>query len=208
MSTHLLLGCKGCGSAVVECALALGDVHYDYEEVDYSAASTTRDRLLSFNPLGQVPVLITPAGQVLTESAAILHYLDGLAPRSSLIPAPGSPVRANFYRWLFFLVAAVYPTFTYGDDPHKWVRDDAAAKQLRDSTDRHRQTLWRQVENAIVGPWFLGESVSALDLYLAVMAYWRPGPKWFEAHTPKITAIKANVIALPRFAPVIARNFA
>ena len=207
-SRHLLIGCKGCGSAIVECALTLADIAFDYEEVDYSAVSTTRDRLLALNPLGQVPVLVTPGGAVLTESAAIVHYIDGLAPHAGLIPAPGDATRTQFYRWLIFLVAAVYPTFTYGDDPQKWVSDTAAAKQLRDSTDRHRQTLWRQIESAIEGPWFLGAKNTALDLYLTVMTHWRPGPKWFEVHTPKIMAIRSRVLAWPQLAPVIARNFA
>jgi GST-like protein len=203
-----LLGCKGCGSAIVECSLALADTAFDYEEVDYSPGSTTRDRLLSLNPLGQVPVLVTPDGRVLTESAAILHYIDALAPPAGLIPGPDHPARIAFYRWLIFLVAAVYPTFTYGDDPQKWVSDTAAAKQLRDSTDRHRQTLWNQIEGTSESPWFLGTTRTALDLYLTVMTYWRPGPKWFEVHTPKIVAIKSNVIALPQLATIITRNFA
>lgn len=203
---HLLIGCKGCGSAIVEAAFALAHVDYDYEEVDYSHGSTTRQRLLAVNPLGQVPLLIAPDGRVLTESAA-LHYIADLAPQAGLIPVVGDPHRAEFYRWLFFLVAAVYPTFTYGDDPTKWVGDEAA-KQLRSSTDRHRETLWRQIEAAVQGPWFFGTSLTVLDVYIAVMSYWRPGPKWFEANTPSIVAIKTRLIARPELAQTIVRNFA
>jgi GST-like protein len=45
-------------------------------------------------------------------------------------------------------VAAVYPTFTYGDEPAKWVEDAKGAKQLRESTDRHRQAQWLRIEEA------------------------------------------------------------
>ena len=45
-ANHRLLGCKGCGSAIVECAFALAGIPLDHEEVDYSAGSPTRDRLL------------------------------------------------------------------------------------------------------------------------------------------------------------------
>jgi GST-like protein len=111
-----------------------------------------------------VPALVLPDGRVLTESLAMLHYLHGRAPKSGLIPAPGDPSREAFYRWAVFLVTAVYPTFTYGDDPGKWVADAAGAKQLRESTDRHREALFRQMEAAGGrGSW---ARRTAIDLYL------------------------------------------
>jgi GST-like protein len=207
MKNPLLLGCKGCGSAIVEAAFALAGVPLDVEEVDYSEASPTRERLLAVNPLAQVPTLVLPDGRVLTESLAILHYLHDLEPGAGLIPPPGDATRAAFHRWSVFLVAAVYPTFTYGDDPKKWVANEEGAKQLRESTDRQRQALWLQVEAAAGAPWFLGERRSLLDLYVAVMTRWRPGLLWFAKSTPKLVAIAKRAAALDAVAPVIARNF-
>lgn len=207
MNTHRLLGCKGCGNVIVEAAFALAGVPLEYEEVDYSADSPTRARLLEVNPLAQVPTLVLPDGTILTESLAILHYLHDLESGANLIPAPGDLQRKSFYRWAVFLVAAVYPTFTYGDEPTKWVKDKEAAQSLRESTDRHRERLFREL-NAIAGaPWFLGEHFSALDLYIAVMTHWRPGSKWFAAKTPKLMAIAEKAAATPKVAAVLERNF-
>ena len=207
LKNPLLLGCKGCGNVIVESAFALAGIALDCEEVDYSEGSSTRARLLEVNPLGQVPALVLPEGLVLTESLAMLHYVDDRAPAAGLIPPRGDKLRAGFYRWAVFLVAAVYPTYTYGDEPGKWVEDEEGAKQLRASTDRHRQALWRQIEGAVKGPWFLGERASALDLYLGVMTRWRPGMPWFARNTPKVLAIARKAAALPAVAPVIKRNF-
>ena len=207
MKNALLLGCKGCGSAIVECAFAHAAIALDCEEVDYSDESPTRERLLAVNPLGQVPALVLADGRVLAESAAILHFVDDLAPAAGLIPARGDPSRPLFYRWLVFLVAAIYPTFTYGDDPKKWVADETGAKLLRESTDRHREALWKQVEAAAAEPWFLGARMSAIDLYFAAMTRWRPGRKWFAANAPKVLAIAERAAALPEIAPVMRRNF-
>lgn len=204
---HRLLGCKGCGSAIAEAAFALAGLELEREEVDYSAGSPTRERLLAVNPLGQVPALILPDGTVLTESLAIVHYANDLAPGAGLVPAPGDPHRLAFYRWAVFVVAAIYPTFTYGDEPAKWVADANGAKQLRASTDRQREALWRQVEAHAGAPWFLGARMSALDLYLAVMTRWRPGRPWFEANTPKLWAIARKASATARVADVMAFNF-
>ena len=207
MKKPLLLGCKGCGNAIVEAAFGVAGLPLDYEEVDYSEDSPTRPRLLKLNPLGQVPTLVLPSGEVMTESLAILHYLDDLAPKAGLIPAKGDPLRPLFYRWAVFFIAAVYPTYTYGDDPKKWVPDETASKTLRESTDRHRQALWKQIEAEVKGPWFLGERFSALDLYVAFMTRWRPGVLWFAKNTPKCVEIAKRATALPAVAPVMKKNF-
>jgi len=207
MKKPLLLGCQGCGNAIVESALALAGIACDYEEVDYANDSPTRPRLLEVNPLGQVPTLVLPDGTVMTESLAMIHWVSDQAPQAGLIPPAGDPLRPVFYRWAVYLVAAVYPTFTYGDDPGKWVPDEAGAKQLRESTDKHRQACWMQLESVAKAPWFLGEQRSALDLYLASMTRWRPGRKWFAANTPKVVAIAERAAALPAIAPVIKKNF-
>ena len=207
MKNHLLLGSKGCGNVIVESAFHLAGVPVDYEEVDYSDDSPTRPRLLEVNPLGQVPALVLPDGRVLTESLAILHYVDDLAPKAGLIPPKGDPTRISFYRWAVFIIAAVYPTHTYGDDPKKWLGDDPLANRLRESTDNHRKALWKQIEAEAKSPWFLGERFSALDLYIAAMTRWRPGVLWFAKNTPKCAEIAKRATALPAVAPVMARNF-
>src|SRR5690349_9426552 len=147
MDKPLLLGCKGCGNAIVEAAFAVAGIPIDYEEVDYSNDSPTRARLLSVNPLAQVPSLVLPDKRVMTESLAILHYIDDRAPAAKLIPAKGDPAREAFYRWAVFIVAALYPTFTYGDDPKKWVPGEDGAKALKESTNRHRENLWKQLDS-------------------------------------------------------------
>lgn len=206
-ASHRLLGSKGCGSAIVEAAFAVAKLPLEYEEVDYGGGSATRERLLAVNPLGQVPALVMPDGTVMTESLAMVHYLNDLAPKAGLVPPKGDAQRVPFLRWSTFLVAAVYPTFTYGDEPAKWVEDTKGAKQLRESTDRHRQAQWLRLEEAAGEPWFLGANMTALDIYLAVMTRWRPGRKWFAANTPKILAIAQKTTATAGVADVIKRNF-
>ena len=207
MKKHLLLGCKGCGNVIVEAAFGVAGIPVDYEEVDYSDDSPTRPRLLQFNPLGQVPTLVLPDGTVMTESLAMLHYIDDMAPKAGLIPPKGDPLRPIFYRWAVFLIAAVYPTYTYGDEPTKWVKDAGGAKELREATDEHRKRLWMQIEKETGSPWFLGERRSALDLYVAAMTRWRPGRKWFAESTPKVVAIAEKAAALPGVKEVLQKHF-
>ena len=201
-----VLGCRGCGSAIVEAALVLAKIPYDREETDY-ATPEGHDKLAQVNPLVQVPTVILPDGTVMTESAAIILYIDGLVPELGLVPGVRDPQRRELLRWLMFLVAAVYPTFTYGDEPKKWVGDHGDDK-LRESTDEHRKSLWRLVEGAVRGPWFLGETPSALDLYVSVMTRWRPGRGWFAEACPRLSKISVAVDEDPRLADVWKSNFA
>lgn len=200
-----VLGCRGCGSTIVEAALVLAGIPYDREEVDYSVPGPARDRLAALNPLVQVPTVVLPDGTVMTESLALVLAIDELAPAASLLPRSGDPRRPTALRFLAFFVAAIYPTFTYGDEPAKWVGD--AAPALREATDTHRAKLWRYVDAHAQAPWFLGEQRSALDLYVAVMTRWRPGPAWFARETPRLHAIATAVAADPKLAALWAASF-
>jgi GST-like protein len=205
-SQYRLLGQKGYGSVIAEAAFALAGIEIAIEDLDYESPGPDRDRLLALNPLGQVPTLVMPDGSVMTESAAIVLHADDLAPGARLVPPPGDPDRPRFQRWFVFLVSAVYPTFTYGDVPERWVPGEAAPL-LKESTNRHREALWRQVEAAFdPAPWMLGERFSALDIYVCVMSKWRPRRDWFAVECPKLHRVALSVDALPALRDVWARN--
>ena len=105
-----------------------------------------------------------------------------------------------------FFVAAIYPTFTYGDDPKKWVGD--ASEALRASTNEHRKKLWKQLDAAAskTGPYFLGDTMCALDLYICVATCWRPRRAWFHESCPTLHAIATRVEADPRLAALMERE--
>jgi GST-like protein len=198
-----VMGMKGCGSAIAEAVLTVAEIPYEREEHDYDS-DAGRAALLAKNPLAQVPTLIAPDGGIVTETAAIALHVDELVPGAGLLPAAGDPLRREALRHLVFLVAAIYPTFTYGDTPAKWGCGD----ELRASTNAHREKLWRHLEGVVRGPWFLGARWSVLDLYVSVMTRWRPGRAWFGEHAPKLAAIAAAVDRDPRLADVWGSNFA
>lgn len=64
------------------------------------------DRIREYNPLGRVPTLVLDDGEVLTESAAILDYLDELAgPERALLP-PRGPERRHALKLMALAVGA------------------------------------------------------------------------------------------------------
>ncbi|TAJ38814.1 MAG: glutathione S-transferase [Reyranella sp.] len=207
MSGYTLWGRPGWGSAIVEAQLDWYGLAFTYEKVeDLFKTPGAGDRLRKVNPLAQVPTLVLPDGTVMSESAAITLLLADITGKDSLVPKAGSPERAKFLRWLVFLVANIYPTFTYADDPSRFVSVDAARDPFRAATEAYAQRLWRQVESEAGAPWFLGERFSALDLYTAVMTRWRPKRGWFETETPKLFAIARRADAVPELKDVWKRN--
>src|SRR5262249_38154521 len=113
----------------------------------------------------------------------------------------GDPLRREALRWLVFLVAAVYATFTYGDEPPKWT--PSGARELRESTLAHRQTLWRQLDGGGKGPGFLGPRVSMLALDICGIA----GGGWCEGNGRKRPAMARGLDGDPRRAALWPANF-
>lgn len=205
---YTLYGTPGWGSVIAESALVLAGLPYAFEDVKAGEPGPGRDKLLALNPVGQVPTLAMPDGSIMTESAAIVLHVNDLVPAAGLVPPPGDPLRPVFLRWLVFLVAQVYPTFTYYDFPDRWVGGEAAQQDMKERLGEYRKRLWRQVEGAAVAnPWFLGECFSALDIYVAAMTRWQPRRPWFAAECPKLTGIAAAADAYPKLAAVWQRNF-
>jgi len=208
-----LYGRAGWGSVIVEAQLVWYGMDYTFETVgDLYADDGARDALSTLNPLAQVPTLVLDDGTVMTESAAITLHLADLAGEDSLVPGPDDLARADFLNALVFLVANVYPTYTYGDVPARFVPAPEGQAGFRETVDAYGCRLYRIFEgwasvSRAAGPWFLGGRMSAIDVYLAAMTQWRPGPDWFEADAPHLAAIGRAARDEPRFGDVWARNF-
>ena len=207
MTRWQLFGVRGWGSTLAEGALAWAGEEYDFVSVEgFDQPGPARDRLLTVNPLARIPTLVAPDGGVLTESAAIVLHLAELHPEAGLAPAAGDPRRPAFLNRLIWFVSALYPTFTYRDYPERWAPD--ATDQLAERVDAFRKSLWSQFEaQAGDGPWVLGDTPSALDLYVAAFSHWRPRRAWLAEHCPKLHAIALRADALHTIAAVLKRNF-
>jgi GST-like protein len=196
---------NGGGSMLAEIVLSLANVRCQVGIVAWGDNGLESEGLHAANPLGQVPTLVFPNGQVLTETAAIVLSIHDSRPDLGLVPSMDSGLRPQFWRWLMVINAAIYPTFTYGDYPQKWADQDNEGP-LRTRTDQHRKRLMLELEQQVSHPWFLGETFSALDLYVWVLIHWRPRPDWYQAHAPKLYAIAKRVDDMAETKRVIARN--
>lgn len=148
-----------------------------------------------------MPALITPDGELLTESAAILIHLADRHPQAGLAPAIDAAERAQFLRWMIYLPAQVYSMFWVRDDPSRLAADAAAEQVISERTAQRIADCWRMMDEQVTpGGYILGETLSALDLYVAVMSRWTPRRKVFYQVAPKMSAVVRRVDAEPRLA--------
>ena len=106
-----------------------------------------------------------------------------------------------------FITSNIYPTYTYADDPARFVAGKAAREGFADAVNLYAKKLYLILDGEASGPWFLGDRFSALDIYIYTMTRWRPKRPWFDANAPTLAAIADATRAVPRLAQVWAKNF-
>ena len=181
---YRLYWAKGTGAFVPQVLLEEIGASYEKVVIDLDKEEHRAAEFLAVNPMGEIPALILPDGTFMTESAAMVLQICELHPEAKLAPAPGSPESATFKRWLFFSAANLYPDsmrFYYGDrftsDPQG---GEGVISAARSAFDLHFGIL---NEALSPGPYLLGETFSAVDLYVWMLIQWHPDiPQLLEAN--------------------------
>jgi len=85
---------------------------YDLEMLDLEAREQKAPEYLAINPMGRVPTL-RHRDLIVTETAAICAYLADAFPKAHLDVPVDSPLRGEYYRWLFFSPVTMEPAFLW-----------------------------------------------------------------------------------------------
>ena len=204
----VVYGAKGSGSVPVEAALTLIGAPFEVVEAKTWEGDEQRARVDPVNPLRQVPALVLPSGEVMTESAAILMWLAERYPQARLAPGPDDAARAAYLRWMVYIPAAIYSMFWVRDDPTRLAADDAAVKVIKTRTVERIAECWRKMDAQVSpGRYILGEEFGVLDLYVAVVSRWSPRRARFYEEAPKMAEVVRRVDQDPRLAEFWARRF-
>ena len=197
--TYTVYGAAGSGSVPVEAALTLIGAPFDVIETPTWEGDHERDKVADVNPMRQIPALITPDGETITESAAILIWLAEQHPEAALAPEPGDPCRAQFLRWMTFIPASIYSMFWVRDEPSRLGGDDPEDQaRITDRTAGRIADCWAMMESQIEPDRFLlGPELTVLDLYVAAVSRWAPRRERFAEIAPRMHAVVQRVDALP-----------
>ncbi len=203
-----IFGAAGSGSVPIEAMLTLLGTPYEVIEAVTWEDEAARKRVEQVNPLRQVPAVVLPSGEILTESAAILIYFADLHPQARLAPGLDDPKRAQYLRWMVYVSAAIYAFVWIIDDPSRIVASKEQALLATDRIHDRRAYCWRMMDEQIApGRYILGDELSVLDLYVAVVSRFAPGRARFYRSAPKMTEIVRRVDADPRLKEFWAKRF-
>ena len=202
-------GADRSGSAAIEAALEIAGFAYQRIEAATWIGGPTYDALRAVNPLGQVPVLQSDDGRVMTESAAILIHLGLAFPESGLLPRDAAR-RAQAIRGLVFIAANCYSAIGVIDYPQRWLPDgdEAELKRVQAGARQRLHLMWEQFADAFAAdPFLSGESIGALDLLAAVVSRWSGARAHLAAARPAWAPVFGRIEAVPAVARVFARHW-
>ena len=203
-----VFGAVGSGSIPVEATLTLLDIPYELIEAVTWEDEAARKRVEAVNPMRQVPALVFPSGEIMTESAAILIYLADQHPEAGLAPTIGDPRRAQYLRWMAYVSSAIYSLFWIKGDPLRIAASKKDAPHVIDRVhDRIAECWWRMDEQINPGRYILGDDLSVLDLYVTVVSRFGPWRTRFYKTAPKLGAIVRRVDAVPRLQDFWAKRY-
>ncbi len=160
------------------------------------------DRIRQHNPLGRVPALVLDDGEVLTESSAILDYLDEQAGARALLPRTG-PERRHALQVMVIATGAAEKGVSM-----------VYERAFRPPEKRHEPWVQRcrmQVTGALTelnqryektnGTWLLGEAVMQPDITTACVATFLSDAAQFDLHAfPALASLTSRCEAMPEFA--------
>ena len=172
-------------------------VHYDieFEHRPLRAAGEEQEVIRQSSPLGRVPVLVLDNGDVLSDSALILDYLDTLAPPDKrLAPGVGAEDRFRFLNALSVATGAAeksvaaYSELARPEDRRHPPALASASRQVKEGLE------W--LDARVTGPWMWGDSMTHLDV--STVCYW----EFIRIGTPDLFA----TLDCPRISDIVART--
>ena len=170
--SYVLYGDKGSGAFCVEAALAEAGAPYTFQTIALDKNEQNSPAYLAVNRSGKLPALRLPSGEIVTETAALLLIVAERHPGAALLPAPGTPERAQAMRWLAFMASEIYPMVEIEDYPERFVPKGAEAEALRQRARERIRERILPVEQTIAMPWLLASGFSVADLYAAMFSRW------------------------------------
>ncbi len=179
-------------------------VAFELELVDRARDAHKGAAYRALNPTGRIPVLVD-GDLVLFETAAICLHLVDRHPEAGLAPAPGTPERAHFYKWLIYMTNTVQPEVLMYYYSARYTTDPRGAGAVKEAATRRLGEWFSVIEDALgQGPYFMGERFGVLDIFLTMLARWGrflPAPPGDMA---RIGALARRVLARPAVAEAVA----
>jgi glutathione S-transferase len=168
-------------------------LNFELEQVDLRTKKTKSGAdFLKVNPKGQVPVLVTDDGKMLTEGPAVVQYIADQKPEAKLAPPCGSFDRSRLQEWLNFITSELHKSFSplfapNTPEEYKTIIKENLAKRFA-GLDAHL------AENQ----YLMGSRFSVADAYAFVVVGWAKPMKIDLAKWKNLTTYLDRIAARPK----------
>ena len=185
----------------VRIALNLKGIAYETTSIHLvkDGGHNKRPEFRAVNPQMRVPTLVTPGGDTLIQSLAIIEYLDETQPEPPLLPK--DPIARAKARALADLIACdIHPL--NNTSPLRYLKHELHQEQSAIDAWYHHWVLsgFEALEALIEpGPYACGKQVTIADLCLVPQVANARRLKVPLEKFPKIIAVDAACAALPAF---------
>ena len=152
----------------------------------------------AINPLMRVPALKLDSGEVLTQSLAIIEYLDETHPQPPLLPR--DPVGRAKVRAMSLLIACdIHPLNNVS--PLRYLKNELGQDQTKIDAWYHHWVIegFTALEAMVTGPYAFGSAVTLADVCLVPQVANARRLKVPLDKFPNIVAIDAALAKLPAF---------
>lgn len=183
----------------VRIGLATKGLHFEQVSHHLRKGEQRNPTYLQVNPQGLVPALVLDDGTVLTQSLAILEYLDEIQPQPPLLPT-GAVARAKVRAAAQIIACDTHPVQNLKVLDRVLALADDAAMQIwaRTTIEEGLNAFARSIANE-AGPYCFGDRPTLADICLVpqLVNARRFGANW---EIGRIASIEAACMGLPAFA--------
>ena len=206
MAGYRLYGRRETGSSAIEAALEEARVPCLGLEIGPGTATAQMAEFEALKPRGQVPVLVLPAGTVVTECPAILNHIADAFPQARLAPEPDSSARATHDRWLAFFHANVYEGFLREFYADRYTADPTGAAAVSAAATAHIRAHLIQFDTQLGdGPYLFGARLTVCDIFVWMLCQWTDAD-WLATACRPVDRLRATASARPALGAVLARH--
>ncbi|MGE3915288.1 MAG: glutathione S-transferase family protein [Hyphomicrobiaceae bacterium] len=183
----------------VQMILARRGIPFRRVEVRQDLGQPRDPRFLALNPMGKVPAVLFPDGDVLSDSGALLYYF-----------AEGTPLwpdakreRAEVLRWMFFEQYSHEPALAVLRYLRRYARAQAVPRERMAELEAKSAFALGVLETRLAaGAWIAGPDATIADYALYPYTCWMEEIGFSRKHWPAINRWLSRVEQLPGFLPL------
>jgi len=181
--------------------LVLEELGVPYQNIWMTPEQVRSEEFRQLSPLGFIPALGLPDGRTIVESMAIIAFLTEAHNDRMLAPGLGGADSAVYLSTLAFIASNIYGNINIAEFSADYSGEPAVQQKIRTQAEGSYHLAFDILDRRLVqeGPFLLGESFTAADLYLFTMTIWsKPSERALLERCKAIARMAAHVRSRPK----------